>query len=205
MASAGDTYQIELKTLHEGVQLAHTRWYWQVVDDEALITAAAVGGYVEAFLGLDWSPVLHQSNDFVQLRVINGSDNSDFVDYNPFIPGTKTGPNIPAALCFYVRSFNRGPGYTRSDYFLMAGGLNDIISPGVWSPGFRSACGFFETMFGSSIPREGTSMIPVQLAAPFKLGVVPTIKQSLVGEWEHDVNPHWLRTRQDEAYAPLIP
>lgn len=147
--------------------------------------------------------LMDESYQFASRQTINGMDNLDFYEVASPEAGSLTGSQLPTALCAGIRSFDRGPGFTRTDHLLPIGNVTSINSSlGVWSGGFIVSCGTILDNFGDSLTlANGSEMFPVQLAAPFKLGVTPVSKQSLVGTWQINQYPSWLRTRQDYSWA----
>lgn len=198
-----DVFQVRDTFNLTGGQTAVLTRYYRCTTANAADTAEDVNDRVAIDITGSMLAVMDESYHWAARQTINGMDNLDFFEEIGNEPGTRTGSQLPTALCTGIRSFDRGPGFTRSDHLLPCGNVSDLNSNlGVWSGTYIATLGTLLDNFGDTMTLINASVIePVQLAGGFVLGTAPTVKQSLVGSWQVNNFPTWLRTRQDYLWS----
>ena len=196
MASLGDIYRVINEFNLEDGQRAITTQYYRVTTAGSggafNLNASYAAKFDSAALGL-----LNEDHELLYRQVINGMDNSDYIEITPQDSGTRTGASLPSALTPVFRSARDQPGDRYSWQRWPFGSVSDLVQTGLWASGFGTGLASFANLLDDTMSLgTGEIVEPCQITGGFKLGTDPVFVRPLTGEWAYGVQAHWLESRQ---------
>jgi len=204
MATLDDVYRIKAEFVHPTGQIAQLYFDYRVNTAGSAAAPEVRTAFVSKFQ-TQYNGLLNENSNWAVTQVINGMNNSDFVEVAATTNGARTGSPIPAALTTLFRCPRAVPADVPALRRLPFGSQSDLGgSNGDWSATFQSALGVFAALLNDELFAVGGDVLtPVQLTGGFKLGVAPTVKRALTASWEYASEAGWLESRQP-AYAWVV-